>query len=169
MDEVVNEGKGIAILSGDQVERAIVLYEAKLSVLLLDEEVGLCTGTGSGRAGQPAPAPGDTAPAQGRGITPTRYTRVYNETRGLLKTAGVLSLKGRASTYTCYPTSHVLPPPKQSLLFGDCTGLNCPCAAKKDPQTPNLTVRGLHRTKLSLCSKAGSTNPELNCSGTAQD
>src|SRR3979490_2512720 len=38
VNEVVNEGKGIAILSGDQVERAIVLYEAKLSVLLLDEE-----------------------------------------------------------------------------------------------------------------------------------
>src|SRR3981189_2880864 len=38
VDEVVNEGEGIAILLGDQVERAIVLYEAKLSVLLLDEE-----------------------------------------------------------------------------------------------------------------------------------
>src|SRR3979490_3271158 len=38
VNEVVNEGKGIAILSGDQVERAIVLYEAKFSVLLLDEE-----------------------------------------------------------------------------------------------------------------------------------
>src|SRR3979490_673823 len=38
VNEVVNEGKGIAILSGDQVERAIVLYKAKLSVLLLDEE-----------------------------------------------------------------------------------------------------------------------------------
>src|SRR3979490_345159 len=38
VNEVVNEGKGIAVLSGDQVERAIVLYKAKLSVLLLDEE-----------------------------------------------------------------------------------------------------------------------------------
>src|SRR3981189_1888794 len=40
VNKVVNEGEGIAILSGDQVERAIVLYEAKLSVLLLDEEDG---------------------------------------------------------------------------------------------------------------------------------
>src|SRR3981189_2955991 len=38
VNEVVNEGKGVAILSGDQIEHAIVLYEAKLSVLLLDEE-----------------------------------------------------------------------------------------------------------------------------------
>src|SRR3981189_1161019 len=38
VNEVGNEGKGIVILSGDQVERAIVLYKAKLSVLLLDEE-----------------------------------------------------------------------------------------------------------------------------------
>src|SRR3981189_3609222 len=38
MDEVVNEGKGIAVLPSDQIERAIVLYEAKFSVLLLDEE-----------------------------------------------------------------------------------------------------------------------------------
>ena len=38
VDEVVNEGKGIAVLSGDQVERAIVLNEAKLSIFLLDEE-----------------------------------------------------------------------------------------------------------------------------------
>src|SRR3979490_1871806 len=40
VDEVVNEGKGIAILSGDQIERTIVLDKAKLSVLLLDEEDG---------------------------------------------------------------------------------------------------------------------------------
>src|SRR3981189_344809 len=38
VDEVVNEREGIAVLSGDQVERAIVLYEAELFVLLLDEE-----------------------------------------------------------------------------------------------------------------------------------
>src|SRR3981189_3102573 len=38
VDEVVNEGEGIAILSGDQVERAIVLDKAKSSVLLFDEE-----------------------------------------------------------------------------------------------------------------------------------
>src|SRR3981189_3752722 len=38
VDEVVNEGEGIAILPSDQVERAIVLYEAKFSVLLLYEE-----------------------------------------------------------------------------------------------------------------------------------
>ena len=38
VNEVVNEGKEIAVLSGDQVERAIVLDKAKLSVLLLDEE-----------------------------------------------------------------------------------------------------------------------------------
>src|SRR3979490_81155 len=38
VDEVVNEGKGIAILSGDQVERAIVLDKVKSSVLLFDEE-----------------------------------------------------------------------------------------------------------------------------------
>src|SRR3981189_1733339 len=38
VNEVVNEGKGIAVLSGDQVERAIVLDKAKPSVLLFDEE-----------------------------------------------------------------------------------------------------------------------------------
>src|SRR3981189_1396758 len=38
VDEVVNEGKGIAIFSGDQVEHAIVLDKAKPSVLLFDEE-----------------------------------------------------------------------------------------------------------------------------------
>src|SRR3981189_1201941 len=38
VDEVVNERKGIAIFSGDQVERAIVLDKAKPSVLLFDEE-----------------------------------------------------------------------------------------------------------------------------------
>src|SRR3981189_999431 len=38
MDEVVNEGKGIAVLPSDQIERAIVLDKAKLSILLLDEE-----------------------------------------------------------------------------------------------------------------------------------
>jgi hypothetical protein len=38
VNEVVNEGKGIAILSGNQVERAIVLDKAKSSVLLFDEE-----------------------------------------------------------------------------------------------------------------------------------
>src|SRR3979490_1229430 len=38
VDEVINERKGIAILSGDQVKRAIVLDKAKSSVLLLDEE-----------------------------------------------------------------------------------------------------------------------------------
>jgi hypothetical protein len=38
VDEVVNEGKGVAILSGDQVERAIVLDKAKPSVFLLDDE-----------------------------------------------------------------------------------------------------------------------------------
>src|SRR3981189_2039616 len=38
VNEVVNEGEGIAILPSDQIERAIVLYEAKFSVLLLYEE-----------------------------------------------------------------------------------------------------------------------------------
>src|SRR3979490_940971 len=38
VNEVVNEGKGIAIFSGDQVERAIVIYKAKFSLFLLDEE-----------------------------------------------------------------------------------------------------------------------------------
>src|SRR3981189_2609742 len=38
VDEVVNEREGIAVLPSDQVERAIVLHEAKFSVLLLDEE-----------------------------------------------------------------------------------------------------------------------------------
>src|SRR3981189_1413298 len=38
VNEVVNEGKGIAVLSGDQIERAIVLYKAEPSVLLFDEE-----------------------------------------------------------------------------------------------------------------------------------
>ena len=38
VDKVVDEGKGIAILPRDQIERAIVLYKAKFSVLLLDEE-----------------------------------------------------------------------------------------------------------------------------------
>src|SRR3979490_152522 len=38
VNEVVNERKGVAILSGDQVKRAIVLDKAKPSVLLLDEE-----------------------------------------------------------------------------------------------------------------------------------
>src|SRR3979490_500885 len=38
VNEVVNERKGVAILSGDQVERAIVLDKAKPSVLLFDEE-----------------------------------------------------------------------------------------------------------------------------------
>src|SRR3981189_2692250 len=37
-DEVVNGGKGIEILSGDQVRRAVVLDKAKPSVLLFDEE-----------------------------------------------------------------------------------------------------------------------------------
>src|SRR3981189_3157846 len=38
VNEVVNGGEGIAILPSDQIKRAIVLYEAKFSVLLLDEE-----------------------------------------------------------------------------------------------------------------------------------
>src|SRR3981189_1373614 len=38
VNEVVNEGEGIAILLGDQIERAIVLDKAKPSVLLFDEE-----------------------------------------------------------------------------------------------------------------------------------
>src|SRR3981189_2130684 len=38
VDEIVNERKGVAILSGDQVERAIVLDKAKPPVLLFNEE-----------------------------------------------------------------------------------------------------------------------------------
>src|SRR3979490_3550105 len=38
VNEVVNEGKGIAILPSDQIEHAIVLYEAKFSVLLDEED-----------------------------------------------------------------------------------------------------------------------------------
>src|SRR3981189_1051455 len=38
VDEVVNEGKGVAILSGDQIERSVVLHKAKPSILLFDEE-----------------------------------------------------------------------------------------------------------------------------------
>jgi len=38
MDEVVDEGEGVAVLSRDEVERAIVLYESQLTVLLFDEE-----------------------------------------------------------------------------------------------------------------------------------
>jgi hypothetical protein len=38
VNEVVNEGKEIAILLGNQVERVIVLDKAKSSVLLFDEE-----------------------------------------------------------------------------------------------------------------------------------
>jgi hypothetical protein len=37
MDEVVNERKGIAILSSDKIE-CTVLYKANFSVLLLDKE-----------------------------------------------------------------------------------------------------------------------------------
>ena len=38
MDEVVDEGEGVAVLSRDEVERAIVLYESQLTVLIFDEE-----------------------------------------------------------------------------------------------------------------------------------
>src|SRR3981189_277427 len=40
VNEVINEREGVAVLPSDQVERAIVLHEAKLSVFLLDEEDG---------------------------------------------------------------------------------------------------------------------------------
>ena len=39
----------------------------------------------------------------------------------------------------------------RTWLFEGHTGLKCHCVAKKNPQTPNLTVRGPHRTELSLC------------------
>jgi hypothetical protein len=38
MDEVVDERERIAILPGDHIQSSVVLDEAKLSILLLDEE-----------------------------------------------------------------------------------------------------------------------------------
>ena len=38
MDEVFDQGEWVAILSRDEVERAVVLYESQLAVLLFDEE-----------------------------------------------------------------------------------------------------------------------------------
>jgi hypothetical protein len=38
MDEVVDEGEWVAILPGDGVQSSVVLDEAELSILLLDEE-----------------------------------------------------------------------------------------------------------------------------------
>jgi hypothetical protein len=38
MDEIVNEGEGVLILSRDGIECSIVLDEAELAILHLDEE-----------------------------------------------------------------------------------------------------------------------------------
>ena len=38
MDQIIDEGQRVAVLSRDGVERAVVLDEAKFAVLLLDEE-----------------------------------------------------------------------------------------------------------------------------------
>jgi hypothetical protein len=38
MDEVVDEGEQILILPGDRIQSSVVLDEAELSILLLDEE-----------------------------------------------------------------------------------------------------------------------------------
>jgi hypothetical protein len=38
MDEIVDEGEGVSIFSHDGVECSIVLDEAELTILLLDEE-----------------------------------------------------------------------------------------------------------------------------------
>jgi hypothetical protein len=38
MDKVVDEGERIPILPGDGIQSSVVLDEAKLSILLLDEE-----------------------------------------------------------------------------------------------------------------------------------
>jgi hypothetical protein len=38
MDEIVDEGEGVSIFSCDGVECSIVLDEAELTILLLDEE-----------------------------------------------------------------------------------------------------------------------------------
>jgi hypothetical protein len=38
MDEIVNEGEGVSIFSRDGIECLIVLDNAELSILLLDEK-----------------------------------------------------------------------------------------------------------------------------------
>jgi hypothetical protein len=38
MDEIINEGEGVSIFSRDGIECSIVLDEAELTILLLDEE-----------------------------------------------------------------------------------------------------------------------------------
>jgi hypothetical protein len=38
MDKVINEREWIPILPGDHIQSSVVLDEAKLSILLLDEE-----------------------------------------------------------------------------------------------------------------------------------
>jgi hypothetical protein len=38
MDKVVDEGEQIVILPGDSIQSSVVLDEAKLSILFLDEE-----------------------------------------------------------------------------------------------------------------------------------
>jgi hypothetical protein len=38
MDKVVDEGERVPILPGDRIQSSVVLDEAKLSILLLDEE-----------------------------------------------------------------------------------------------------------------------------------
>jgi hypothetical protein len=38
MDEVSDEGERISILPGDRIQSSVVLDEAELSILLLDEE-----------------------------------------------------------------------------------------------------------------------------------
>ena len=38
MDEVVDKRKGVTVLSRDEIERVIVLYESQLTILLFDEE-----------------------------------------------------------------------------------------------------------------------------------
>ena len=48
MDEVVNNGEGVAIFSCDSVQCPVVLYETKLAILFLDEE-DWCTNGGLGR------------------------------------------------------------------------------------------------------------------------
>jgi hypothetical protein len=38
MDEIIDEGEGVSIFSRDGIECSIVLDEAELTILLLDEE-----------------------------------------------------------------------------------------------------------------------------------
>jgi hypothetical protein len=38
MDEVIDEGERIAILPNDRIQSSVVLDEAELSILLLDQE-----------------------------------------------------------------------------------------------------------------------------------